>query len=60
MFTALRTQLRALSDVDGLVLPPNAAIGASSATLVRLINVAGKPAIYGDRDFVAAGGLAFC
>jgi hypothetical protein len=30
-----------------------------SATLVRLINAARKPTIYGDRDFVAAGGLVF-
>jgi len=49
----------ALGDVDGLVLGPNAIIGGLSAPLVRLINAAGKPAIYGDRDFVAAGGLAF-
>jgi len=49
----------ALGDVDGLVLPANAVIGGLSATLVRLINAAGKPAIYGDSDFVAAGGLVF-
>lgn len=49
----------ALGDVDGLVLPANALFGALSATLIRLINAAGKPAIYGDRDFVAAGGLVF-
>ena len=49
----------ALRDVDGLVLGPNAIIGGLSATLVRLINAAGKPAIYGDRDFVAVGGLVF-
>ena len=49
----------ALGDVDGLVLPSNALVGALSATLIRLINAAGKPAIYGDRDFVAAGGLVF-
>jgi len=49
----------ALGDVDGLVLSANAVVGGLSATLVRLINAAGKPAIYGDRDFVAAGGLVF-
>ena len=49
----------ALGDVDGLVLPANAVIGGLSATLVRLINAAGKPAIYGDSDFVAVGGLVF-
>jgi putative ABC transport system substrate-binding protein len=51
--------LTALGDIDGLVLPANAVIGGLSTTLVRLINAAGKPAIYGDRDFVAAGGLVF-
>lgn len=48
-----------LGDVDALVLPSNALIGGLSATLVRLIDAARKPAIYGDRDFVAAGGLVF-
>ena len=48
-----------LADVDGLVLPSSALIGGLSATLVRLINAARKPTIYGDRDFVAAGGLVF-
>ncbi len=28
-----------------------------SATVVRLINAAGKPAVYAERDFIAAGGL---
>jgi putative ABC transport system substrate-binding protein len=49
----------ALDDVDALVLPSSAIIGGMSATLVPLINAARKPAIYGDRDFVAAGGLVF-
>ena len=49
----------ALGDVDGFVLGPNAIIAGLSAPLVRLINAAGEPAIYGDRDFVAAGGLVF-
>jgi putative ABC transport system substrate-binding protein len=49
----------ALRDVDGLVLLPNPITSGLSATLVRLINAAGKPAIYGDRDFVAVGGLVF-
>ena len=49
----------ALGDVDGLVLGSNAIIGGLSATLARLVHAAGKPAIYGDRDFVAAGGLVF-
>ena len=48
-----------LGDIDGLVLPANAIIGGLSTALVRLINAAGKPAIYGDRDFVAVGGLVF-
>jgi putative ABC transport system substrate-binding protein len=48
-----------LRNVDGLVLPSNAIIGGMSATLIRLINAAGKPAIYGDRDFVLVGGLVF-
>jgi putative ABC transport system substrate-binding protein len=50
---------RALRDIDGLVVPANALIGGMSALLVRLIQVAGKPAIYGEKDFVAAGGLVF-
>ena len=50
----------ALGDVDGLVLGPNAIIAGLSAPLLRLIKAAGKPAVYGDRDFVAAGGLVFC
>ena len=49
----------ALRDVDGLVLPANALIGGLIAPLVRLIQAAGKPAIYGEKDFVAAGGLVF-
>jgi len=49
----------ALRDVDGLVLPQNAILGGMSAVLIRLINAAKKPAIYGDRDFVLVGGLAF-
>jgi putative ABC transport system substrate-binding protein len=48
-----------LRNVDGLVLPSNAIIGGLSATLIRLINAARKPAIYGDRDFVLVGGLVF-
>jgi len=48
-----------LRDVDGLVLPANAIIGALVAPLVRLILAAGKPAIYGEKEFVAAGGLVF-
>jgi putative ABC transport system substrate-binding protein len=48
-----------LGDVDALVLPANALIGGMSTTLVRLISAARKPAIYGDRDFVAAGGPVF-
>ena len=63
----LRTQIdaereltpAALRDVDGLVLPPSALIAQFSAILIRLIDAAVKPAIYGDRDFVAAGGLIF-
>ena len=49
----------ALRDIDGLVLPANALIGGLIAPLVRLIQAAGKPAIYGEKDFVAAGGLVF-
>lgn len=47
----------ALADVDGLVVAPNPLIVRLSTTLVQLIGAASKPAIYGDRDFVAAGGL---
>jgi len=49
----------ALRDIDGLVLPANALIGGLIVPLVRLIEAAGKPAIYGEKDFVAAGGLVF-
>ncbi len=48
----------ALGDVDGLVVPPNARIAQLSAAMVRLIDIAGKPAIYSERDFVDSGGLA--
>ena len=48
----------ALGNVDGLVVPPSAPLARLSATVVRLINAAGKPAIYAERDFIAAGGLA--
>ncbi len=44
---------------SGIVVPPSAPVVGLSATLVRLTNASGKPAIYGDRDFVAAGGLVF-
>lgn len=49
----------AIADVDGLVLPANPIIAGIARDLVSLINATGKPAIYGDRDFVAAGGLVF-
>lgn len=49
----------ALADIDGLVLPANAIIGALVPPLVRLIHEAGKPAIYGEKDFVAVGGLVY-
>jgi ABC-type uncharacterized transport system substrate-binding protein len=48
----------ALGTIDGLLVPPSALLARFSATVVRLINVAGKPAIYAERDFIAAGGLA--
>ena len=48
----------ALGDVDGLVVPPSALLAGLSATVVRRINAAGKPAIYAERDFIVAGGLA--
>ena len=48
----------ALGNVDGLVVPPSALLAGMSATVVRLINAAGKPAVYAERDFIAAGGLA--
>jgi putative ABC transport system substrate-binding protein len=48
----------ALGDVDGLVVPPSALLAGLSATVVRLVNAAGKPAVYAERDFIAAGGLA--
>jgi len=47
----------ALGNVDGLVVPPSALLAGMSATVVRLINAAGKPAVYAERDFVAVGGL---
>jgi putative ABC transport system substrate-binding protein len=47
----------ALGNVDGLVVPPSALLAGMSATVVRLINAAGKPAVYAERDFIAAGGL---
>ncbi len=47
----------ALGNVDGLVVPPSALLAGLSATVVRLINAAGKPAVYAERDFIAAGGL---
>ena len=43
----------ALRDVDGLVMPPSALLAGIAATLVRLINAAGKPAVYAETDFVA-------
>ena len=49
----------ALGDIDGLVVPANATIGGLIAPLVRLIHAAGKPAIYGDKDFMTARGLVF-
>jgi putative ABC transport system substrate-binding protein len=49
----------ALGDIDGLVFPANAVIGGLIAPLVRLVHAAGKPAIYGEKDFVPAGGLVF-
>lgn len=48
----------ALGSVDGLVVPPSSLLAGLSATVVRLINAARKPAIYAERDFIAAGGLA--
>ena len=47
----------ALGNVDGLVVPPSAPLAGMSATVVRLINAAGKPAVYAERDYIAAGGL---
>ena len=47
----------ALGNVDGLVVPPSALLAGLSATVVRLVNASGKPAIYAERDFIAAGGL---
>ena len=47
----------ALGNVDGLVVPPSALLAGMSAAVVRLINAAGKPAVYAERDFIAAGGL---
>jgi putative ABC transport system substrate-binding protein len=49
----------ALRDVEGLVFPPNAVFGSLSAPLARMVSAARKPAVYGDRDFVAVGGLVF-
>ena len=48
----------ALGNVDGFVVPPSAPLARLSTTVVRLINAAGKPAVYAERDFIAAGGLA--
>jgi len=49
----------AIADVDGLVFPANPITAGIARDLVALVNATGKPAIYGDRDFVAAGGLVF-
>jgi putative tryptophan/tyrosine transport system substrate-binding protein len=48
----------ALGNVDGLVVPSSAPLARLSTTVVRLINAAGKPAVYAERDYIAAGGLA--
>jgi len=47
----------ALGNLDGLLAPPSALLARFSATVVRLVNAAGKPAVYAERDFIAAGGL---
>ena len=48
----------ALHDVDGLILPPSPLLAGMSATLVRLISAARKPAVYAEVEYVAVGGLA--
>jgi len=49
----------ALADIDGLRVPASPLVAGLSTIIAPLINAARKPAIYGDRDFVAAGGFAF-
>jgi putative ABC transport system substrate-binding protein len=48
----------ALVNVDGLVVARSPVSSAMSGLVVAQINAAGKPAIYGEREFVAVGGLA--
>jgi putative ABC transport system substrate-binding protein len=48
----------ALADVEGLVVTQNATLAALSALVVAKINAAGKPAIYGEREYLESGGLA--
>ncbi|MBI3706880.1 MAG: ABC transporter substrate-binding protein [Proteobacteria bacterium] len=48
----------ALTDVEGLVVLSNAVLAAAPNTVVTPINLARKPAVYHERDFVDAGGLA--
>jgi putative ABC transport system substrate-binding protein len=49
---------QALADVDALVVTQSPALSALSALVVAQINACGKPAIYGEREYIDAGGLA--
>ena len=48
----------ALADIDGLIVTSGPINAGLSAVVAPLINAARKPAIYSDRDYVSAGGLA--
>jgi putative ABC transport system substrate-binding protein len=47
----------ALADVEGLAVTQNPALTALSALVVARINATEKPAIYGEREYLDAGGL---
>jgi putative ABC transport system substrate-binding protein len=48
----------ALVDVDALVVARSPVSSAMSEFVVALVNASGKPAVYGEREFVVVGGLA--
>ncbi len=48
----------AIGDVDGLLVAASPVLAALSALVVGRINANGKPAVYQERDFIDAGGLA--
>ena len=48
----------ALAGFDGVIVMPGPEVASHRITVVAQINKARKPAVYPDRDFVFAGGLA--